>query len=99
MPQKEWRYRLMFYEDEEGMRKIGELLLTKRLSGTGQLAYLPGKDLVVRLNQNIIDVLHPLLFNIEIPEEYQPPAPQDTSEPGVPVESGEVVPLENSVIE
>jgi hypothetical protein len=94
-----WRFRLTFYEDKEGTKKVGELLLTKRISGSGQLAYLPGKDLVVMLNQDLIDVLHPMLFDIEIPEEYRPPALESPSESEDTVETEVDVPLENPGVE
>lgn len=86
-----WRYRLSYFTNYTEMQKIGEMYLTKRLSGTGQLAYIPSRDLIVKLNQNMIDVLHPLLFDPRIPEEYLPPVPIEKMEPNQEVEESEVI--------
>lgn len=49
------------------------LWLTRRLSGSEQYAWIAEQDLVVKLPQSIVDVLHPLLFATELPEEWAPP--------------------------
>ena len=95
-----WQFRLSLYADKEGTQKIGELMLTKRLSGTEQIAYLPDRDLMVLLDQKLIDVLHPILFDLDIPEEYRPPASNDLDdEDDEPVEAGAITPEETTTIE
>ena len=47
--------------------------LTRRLSGSEQYAWIAEQDLVVKLPQSLVDVLHPLLFVTELPEEWEPP--------------------------
>ena len=95
-----WQFRMSLYADKQGTQKIGELLLTKRLSGTEQIAYLPEKALMVLLEQKLIDVLHPMLFNMDIPEEYRPPAPDDLDdEDDEPLEPENVTTEEPAAIE
>ena len=72
-----WRFHMTLYADKDGTSSLGEIYLTKRLSGTTQIAYLPKQDLLVKLNQKLIDVLHPMIFDLEVPEEYRAPDPND----------------------
>lgn len=72
-----WQFRLKYFFEVEGELQSGEMLLTKRFSGTGQIAYIEDKNLIVNLSQNLIDVIHPIIFDPKIPEEHEYPDPEE----------------------
>lgn len=71
------------------------LLLTRRLSGSEQYAWIAEQDLVVKLPQPLVDVLHPLLFATEVPAEWSPPIPSEAeAQPTAVEEPDPTEPLE-----
>lgn len=87
-----WRFLLqveiLLTGGETNQREVENYFLTERLSGNFVAGGSPEFDLVFRLNQEMIQALHPFTFTREPPEEYNrpQPAPLEDGPPDSPPE-------------
>ncbi len=67
---------LVFAEGEQNVS--ASMKLSKRLSGSEQVAWLNDQTLAVKLSQDLVDMIHPLIYQTIVPEEWAPaePAPE-----------------------
>jgi hypothetical protein len=82
-----WRFRMSWHRDHESIEPVGTMELTPRLGGDLQYVYIENARQVARLDPSWIDLLHPLLFNPETPQEHQLPAPQESLPQTTPQEN------------
>ncbi len=64
-----WDYRMQGFSSRDSQNPIFEILLSKRLNGTQQLGYTEGAPHIFLLSQVMIDALHRVIFDPEIPPE------------------------------
>ena len=75
-----------------GTREVSpsKLLLSKRLSGSEQVAWVQDRQLALKLRQELVDVIYPLIYVTQTPEEWAPAQPSIEEEEEL--ESPEPVP-------
>jgi len=72
------------------------LELSKRLSGSEQYAWIEAEGVAVKLQQELVDMLHPLLYATEVPEEWAPAQPVDETQMEILSEEIESLPPEET---
>jgi len=72
--------------------------MSYRLSGTELLAWLPKQQVAVKLQQQLIDVIFPLIYKTSVPEEWSPAA-TETNGTANPPSVSEIKESEEEIIE
>lgn len=72
------------------------LELSKRLSGSEQYAWIEAEGVAVKLQQEVVDMLHPLLHATEVPEEWAPAQSVDETKTEDAAQESESLPPEDT---